>query len=123
MIFSYVYDSTRVFEIFKHTNSIYGWLNCIGTRGCVHLHSYACYTKCIKNIQIRSLLQLQINLPIPCDFIGITIRNGAEHKAERHGRSMEYVRIFNCWVDSNSMCAFSSSVYLLTCGDKFNVKK
>ena len=83
---------------------------------CVHLHSHARrYMKCIKNIQISSLLQLQINLPIPCDFIGNTIRNGAEHKAERHGRSLEYFRIFNCWVDSNSMRAFSSSVYLLTC--------
>ena len=99
----YVYDSTtRVFEIFKHKNQyVHIWLAQFNWDLWVHLHSHARDMKWIKDIQINSCLQLEINLPIPCDFIGNKRSNGAEQKAESHSRSIEHVRIFNCWVDSN----------------------
>ena len=112
----FVYDiiGTRVFEIFKHTNKyIHLWLAQFYWDSCwVHLHSHARYMKWISNIQINSLLPPEINLPISCDFFGNKIRNGAEQKAKSHvSRSMEYVRIFNSWVDSFCQCVLSLQVF------------
>ena len=76
---------------------MYSWLNFFW-RSCVYFHSHARCMKCINNIQIISLLPQQINLLIPCDFIGNTTRYGVEQaEAKKNSRSMDYVRIFNCW--------------------------
>ena len=88
MIFrsSFVYDSARLFEIFKHTNT-YTYMVCSILLGLVGTSLFLCK---LHEMNKQHTDKLQINLPIvPCDFIGETTRNGTEQKAESHSRSME----------------------------------